>query len=86
MDKKKRFTLMFVAGCVAVGIAACIAITLGMIRLIWWYLANCGESTGCSAANWMIDYWWLIFMPACLVAAVGLRRLHDKRYARLPAD
>lgn len=86
MDKRKKFTLMFIAGCTAAGIAACIAITLGMIRLIYWYLANCGESISCSTASWMIDYWWLAFVPACLVAAGVLRAIHDNRYERIPTD
>ena len=83
MDKRRRFTLMFVAGCVAAGIVACIATTLAMLRLIYWYLGNCGASTACSVANWVIDYWWLLFVPASLVAAVILRRVHDKYYLRL---
>ena len=85
MDPRKKFTLMFIAGCVAIGIVACVATALGMIGLIGWYLGNCGSSATCSAASWMIDYWWLVFVPACLIAAVILRRVHDKSYARLAA-
>ena len=83
MQKLQKFTVMFLSGCVVSAIVTCIAIALGMLKLIYWYLGNCGISTACTAASWTIDYWWGVFVPASLAAAVILRRVYDRRYARI---
>lgn len=83
MDPSKRFTLIFVIACIVLGALACVGTALGMIRISLWYLGNCGETAQCQAAEWMIDYWWALFIPACLAAATVLRRVHDRRLARL---
>lgn len=80
---QQRFTLMFVSGCAVVAATACVAIALGLIGLINWTFLNCGTSTTCSAAMWVVNYWWALFIPVCVIAAVVLRRLHDGMRARL---
>lgn len=86
MDKIKRFNVMFIGGCIGAAIAVCVATALGMIQLIRWNLSNCGSSPGCSASDWLISYWWLIFVSGALVVAWVLRRIYDRRYARLIRD
>ena len=86
MDRKRKFTFKFIAGCVAVAIAICVATASGMISLIHWYLSNCGESAACSASDWLISYWWTLFVPGCLAIAYLLRRLYDRRIERIDRD
>jgi len=83
MDKKARFNLIFIGGGIGVFVLACLAAALGMIQVIRWYLSNCGTSATCSVADWLISYWWLLFVPGCLAGAFLLRRIYDRAYARL---
>jgi len=83
MDKRTRFNLIFIGACIAVFILACLAAALGMIWVIRWYLSNCGTSVTCSVATWLISYWWLLFVPGCLMGAFLMRQSYDRAYARL---
>ena len=83
MDSKKRFTLNFVIACVVLGALASAGTALGMIRITLWFLGNCGETADCRAAEWLIDYWWILFIPVCLAAAAALRLVHDRYLARM---
>jgi len=83
MDKRTRINLIFIGAGIALFILACIAAAFGMIWVIRWYLSNCGTSQNCSAADWLISYWWLLFVPACLAGAFLMRRSYDRAYARL---
>lgn len=80
---QRHFTLVFVSVCAVAAATASVAIALGLIRLINWTFQNCGTSSACNAATWVIAYWWALFVPVCVIAAVLLRRLHDAMRAGL---
>lgn len=86
VDKKKRFTVVFVIVCIALAVAVCLATTAAMLFVIWWYISNCGNSPACSSADWLISYWWALFVPGCLIATFLLRKLYERRYALIEPE
>ena len=77
MPSRRSFDLIFIGSCVALAILACAAIAWMLIETTRWYLNNCPASTNCASAKWMIDYWWLLFLPVCLLSAWALRKVYD---------
>ncbi len=39
------------------------------MKLALWYLAHCGRSSACTAANLATDYWWIVLLGLVLAAA-----------------
>ena len=75
----------FLSACILGFVLVCVATALAMIRVINWYLMNCETSTfACSAADTMISYWWLVFVPATLLAAAGLHEFYERRQRQKP--
>lgn len=88
MNKNFRSNAVFIAICVAIFLLVCVASTYSMIWVIGWYLSNCSEAATntCSAANWLISYWWLLFIPGILAATFFVHRSFVKRQAKLIPD
>ena len=88
MDRQTKFTYGYIAACLAAAAAFCFLTLRAMVHLISWYISSCGESTVCSIAEFTISYWWVLFVPACLLAAYLLRKDYDRRVQCLtgPAD
>ena len=79
MNKQRTFDLTFVGSCVALASLACIAIAWSLIEITQWYLINCPGANRCTITQLVIDYWWFLFVPFCLLAAWALRKLYDKQ-------
>ena len=78
-----RSNFLFISACVGIFVLACMATAFGMIRVIGWYLSNCGaRSPSCSAASWLIDYWWLLFVPGVMLAAYFVYSYSQTRLER----
>jgi hypothetical protein len=73
----------FIAAYVAGFILACVVTAFSMIRLSQWYLSNCWQDTPvCSTAEFLIFYWWLLFIPVVLTATFLIHRIYLKRQAK----
>ena len=76
----KNKKIVFLVACSGLFLLACVATTQFMIRLILWYLDNCGSpSAQCTRVEWLISYWWAIFVPLTLIVAL----LAHKAYIKL---
>jgi H+/Cl- antiporter ClcA len=78
MNQQKRLLVHFILASTLGFVAACAATTFSMLRLIRWYLRNCGTAPACKMADWMIDFWWLPFIAVTMAATVCLRVLYDR--------
>ena len=86
MERKVRRKLVFIVGSVGAFTLACVASAFSMIWVIGWYMSNCAvASSGCKVALWLIDFWWLLFVPAILLAAMLIHRLYTRDKAIVPA-
>ena len=79
MTNKARLTAIYIAVCSLLAAAVCGVTALIMIRVIGWYISHCGESPTCTSVSLVISYWWVLFVPACLLAAYLLRKDYDRR-------
>lgn len=76
-------TIVFLMACSGLFLLACVATSRFMIRLILWYLDNCGTQTAqCTRVEWLITYWWAIFVPLTLLGAFLAHKAHRKLVGR----
>ena len=70
----------YIAGGIAAFLLACWATAKAMVWVIQWALANCVDnSPACRASIALIDYWWLLFVPAVLAATLLVHRGYARR-------
>lgn len=78
MTPKSRLATQYVIASLVIFTAISALSAQLMIRLISWYLSNCGTDLSCQSAGWLIDYWWLIYVPII----VGFGGFMGTRYLR----
>lgn len=85
MKKPTSFDLIFIVASALLGVVACLAMAWALVAATGWYLDSCPGTAGCDRAKLLMDYWWLVFVPAALVSAWALRRVYDSAKRRQTA-
>lgn len=77
-----RKALRLLATFVALYVALCLVISMGLPRLAEWHFSNCtGDSPViCRISSFVLSYWWIALLPTLAIAtALGERRLARQR-------
>lgn len=82
MARFHRDDILFVAVSAAIFLGICMLTFLGMMRVIYWSIDNCGDAAGCGAAGNLISYWWALFVPVLMFAAYFVNRVYQTRLVK----
>lgn len=86
MTPKSRLRAQFAALGIGAFSLICLAIAMIRLRIIYWFLGNCGASSmACSAADIAFTYWWLVLLAALLAATAPLYRAYRQRESAVVA-
>ena len=78
----RKENYLFLGVSLGLFLALCIFAALVRIRVIYWYLANCDNSSACTIILNLISYWWAIFVPVVLFVAYLVNRRYQARVQR----
>lgn len=74
--------LAYVIAWAALFLVVCLLLPQLGIRLIDWYLGMCPGHARCGTAEWVIQYWWSLFVPLCLLVAWFAYWLYERRFGK----
>jgi hypothetical protein len=74
--------LAFIVAGAGVFLAACYAVFLFNLRVVDWWFGMCPGDPACARAEWLIRYWWALFVPLCLLLAALAYALYRRLFGR----
>ena len=82
MGRFHRDDILFLALSTVIFLGICAVTYVSRMRLIYWSINNCGDSSNCVAADNLITYWWALFVPVLMLVAYLVNRVYQVRLVR----
>jgi hypothetical protein len=74
--------LAYVIACVLLFLAGCYAVFYFNLRVVDWWFGMCPGDPACPRAEWLIQYWWGLFVPLWLLLAALAYGLYRRLFGR----